>query len=290
MAGQAFNFMNCYTKLAQEYQNLFRTGRDYPLGGFEKLEMPALAPDAPKMLLFSPHPDDECATGALPLRFRRDKKWNVINVAVTLGSNKQRQQERWNELQQACEYLNFDLIRTTENGLENVKLSTREKNPDEWARKINCIVDIIKKYQPEIIVMPHDSDWNGTHIAVHHLVKDALKFLTNYSCKIIETEFWAAMDSPNLMLESSAEDVGQLITALSFHAGEVKRNPYHLTLPAWLIDNVRRGAEIVGDQGGATPDFTFATLYCVSIFDGKEIKVAYEGEKMIPQSDLMFDV
>ena len=28
-----------------------------------------------------------------------------------------------------------------------------------------------------------------------------------------------------------------------------------------MQDNVRRGGELVGGQGGAAPDFTFATLY-----------------------------
>jgi hypothetical protein len=28
-----------------------------------------------------------------------------------------------------------------------------------------------------------------------------------------------------------------------------------------MMDNVRRGAELVGRQGGAAPDFTFATIY-----------------------------
>jgi len=27
-------------------------------------------------------------------------------------------------------------------------------------------------------------------------------------------------------------------------AGEVRRNPYHARLPAWMMDNVRRGAEL----------------------------------------------
>jgi len=279
--------INKYIKLAQDYQNILSAGRKYPLGGYEQLEMPALTPGAPKMLLFSPHPDDECVTGALPLRFRREKKWNIINAAVTLGSNKYRQQARWEELKNACEYLNYGLIRTAKNGLENVKLSTREKNSDEWAEKVNCIAGIIGKYQPEIIVIPHDSDWNSTHIAVHHLVLDALKTLESYSCKIIETEFWAPMHFPNLMLESTVEDVGHLITATSFHVEEVERNPYHLTLPAWLMDNVRRGAEIVSGQGGEAPDFTFATLYRVNIFDGKEIKAAFDGGKIISKSDLL---
>ena len=277
--------MNCYTKLAQDYQNLFHAGREYQLGGFDRLQMPELSSVAPGMLIFSPHPDDECIIGGLALRYRQRKKWNVINVAVTLGIKKERQRGRWEELQNACEYLNFGLIRTTETGLENVKLLTRENKPDEWKEKVQCIANIIKKHKPEIIVMPHNADFNDSHIATHYLVLDALKSLEDFSCKIVETEFWAAMDYPNLMLELSVEEAGQLITALSFHIEEVKRNPYHLTMPAWLIDNVRRGAEIVGGQGGAAPDFTYAILYRVSNFDGKEMKPAYNGGKMLSQND-----
>ncbi len=80
---------------------------------------------------------------------------------------------------------------------------------------------------------------------------------------MVETEFWGAMSAPNLMVESSVEDVADLVAAISFHAGEVQRNPYHLRMPAWMQDNVRRGGEIVGGQGDAAPDFAFATLYGV---------------------------
>src|SRR6185369_6651844 len=82
-----------------------------------------------------------------------------------------------------------------------------------------------------------------------------------FECFTVETEFWGAMKTPNLMVESSGQDLGDLITALTFHVGEVKRNPYHLTLPAWMMDNVRRGGEVALGQGGAAPDFKFATLY-----------------------------
>ena len=51
------------------------------------------------------------------------------------------------------------------------------------------------------------------------------------------------MIDPNLMLEMSAEDLADMIVATTFHVGEVNRNPYHLSLPAWMMDNVRRGAE-----------------------------------------------
>ena len=69
------------------------------------------------------------------------------------------------------------------------------------------------------------------------------------------------MATPNLMVESSPDDLADMMTALSFHVGEVQRNPYHLLVPAWMQDNVRRGGELVGGQGGAAPDFVFCTLY-----------------------------
>ena len=69
------------------------------------------------------------------------------------------------------------------------------------------------------------------------------------------------MVEPNLMVESSPADVADLVAAVSFHRGEVARNPYHLSLPIWMADNVRRGSERVGGQGGSAPAFHFATLY-----------------------------
>ena len=50
--------------------------------------------------------------------------------------------------------------------------------------------------------------------------------------------------------------------------GEVQRNPYHLTLPAWMMDNVRRGGEWVGGQGQAAPEFLYGTLYRVRRWTG----------------------
>ena len=92
---------------------------------------------------------------------------------------------------------------------------------------------------------------------------------------------YGMMPSPNLMVELSAEQVADLITALTFHIGEVQRNPYHLSLPAWMIDNVRRGAELVGGQGGAAPDFTFGTLYRLRKWTGGKLERVYDGGKFL---------
>ena len=108
---------------------------------------------------------------------------------------------------------------------------------------------------------PHDADWNSSHIGTHHLVADALaRQSPGFTCRVAETEFWGAMATPNLTVEFCPQDLGDMMAALSFHVGEVQRNPYRL-VPAWMQDNVRRGGELVGGGGGAAPDFTFATLY-----------------------------
>jgi hypothetical protein len=68
-----------------------------------------------------------------------------------------------------------------------------------------------------------------------------------------------------------------MVTATTFHVGEVNRNPYHALLPAWMMDNVRRGTELVGGQGGPAPDFTFAALYRLRRWKGGRAIPMFEG-------------
>src|SRR5437016_8637919 len=110
--------MNPYQQFVSDYARLVNEGKSLPLGSIEPVPRPILSPDAPKALIFAPHPDDECIIGGLPLRLLRETKMNVINVAVTQGSKKERQAERYFELQKACHYLGFGLLQTAQGGLE----------------------------------------------------------------------------------------------------------------------------------------------------------------------------
>lgn len=271
-----------YHTLADRFAALVAEGRSLPLGGFPQPPHPTPAADAPRILIFSPHPDDECIIGGLALRLQREAGMHVVNVAVTQGSNRERQTGRLEELRAACDYLGFDLVQTGERGLERVTARARHENPEEWRAKVAVIAGILREHRPAVILFPHERDWNGTHIGVHHLVMDALAAAGDAArCLTIETEFWGAMDDPNLMVELTAEHAGDLMAATSFHVGEVRRNPYHLLLPAWLQDNVRRGGELVGGQGGAPPDFGFATLYRLGRWNGQD------WEKLEPEERLM---
>jgi LmbE family N-acetylglucosaminyl deacetylase len=254
--------VNPYRQFVSDFARLAAEGKSFPLGGIPPHNKSPAAPDAPVALIFSPHPDDECIISGLALRLLREAGMRVVNVAVTLGSNQKRRPSRWQELKSACDWLDFELEQTAPDGLEKINFQTRANDPVNWSSAVKIIAASLAKNQPRAIFFPHEHDWNSTHIGTHFLVMDALKTLpSNFQTTLIETEFWGQMPTPNLMIESGVEDVADLLAALSFHVGEVQRNPYHLRLPAWMQDNVRRGAELVGGQGSVAPDFMFATLY-----------------------------
>lgn len=278
--------MNPYLDLVRQTSALRDAGRKLPLGGIPPCPRIPLEPTAPKVLIFSPHPDDECIIGGLALRLLRESRWRVINVAVTQGSNKERQAGRYAELRDACEYLQFELVPTAPGGLEKINPRTRSADPGHWAASVDTIARLLREHQPRVLLCPHELDWNSTHIGTHFLVTDALRQLPpDFSCHVVETEFWGQMPTPNLMVESSPSDVADLIAACSFHVGEVRRNPYHLSQTAWMQDNVRRGGELVGGQGGAAPDYLFATLYRLRRWQQGQWVACYQGGRNLGSAD-----
>src|SRR5579859_4841816 len=161
--------MNPYHQVVAGYEKLIQSGRSMPLGGFPPASRPQLAPDAPKALFFSPHPDDECIVGGIAVRLLRQARMNLVNVAVTLGSKKERQAERWRELQNECRYIGFGLVSTGPNGLERINVRTREQDPAHWSACVSNIAAIIEQSRPKVVLFPHDRDWNSTHIGTHYL-------------------------------------------------------------------------------------------------------------------------
>jgi LmbE family N-acetylglucosaminyl deacetylase len=274
---------NSFQKFVSEHARLFQSGIKLPSGHSLKFPRHSKVPDnAPKALIFSPHPDDECLVGGLALRLLREAKWNVINVAVTLGGKKERRAARLRELKNACAFLGFGLVSAN---LDNVNPAARSKNRRHWQAAVKAVAKILAEHQPRVIFLPHDCDGHSTHIGTHLLVLDALKTLpVSFKCYVVETEFWRQMTDPNLLVESSIEDVGDLVAALACHVGEVRRNPYHARLPAWMMDNVRRGAELAGGQGGAAPDFTFATIYRLRKWVNGRLMDVTNGGKFLSHS------
>jgi LmbE family N-acetylglucosaminyl deacetylase len=215
----------------------------------------AAAHNAPgHCLVFAPHPDDECIVGALPLRLKQEAGWRVSNVAVTLGSNAARRAARWAELTDACAVLGFECLRVGKDGLSDVRAEAVK--PEQ----VQAMAALLSAHRPALVLAPHALDDNPSHRGVHQLVVQAIA-AAELDTVLALTEFWSTQAHPNALVQTSIADTARLITALERHAGEIARNPYHLRLPAFLADAVRRGGELVLGAGEAPPDFAFATLY-----------------------------
>ena len=277
--------VNPYLNYAQSAQALLKHGESLPYGGFPSPPKRDIKEGAPIALILSPHPDDECIIGGLPLRLLKEGSVRIVNVAITQGSNPDRKKERLNELEKACQWIGFELVQTCPSGLDRIRPETQTQDPQHWDEAVSILAEIFLNYNPHAIFVPHAKDWNQTHLGTHLLALDALKKTEDLSPILIETEYWGQMPEPNLMVENTVEEVAELLGALSHHQGELERNPFHLRLPAWMQDNVRRGAEVVGGQGRKAPDLDFATLYRVNKWKNQELVPAWSGGKMLPSSD-----
>lgn len=248
--------------------------------------IPSVA-NAPCVALVMPHPDDECITGALALRLQRECGARVVNIAVTLGSNVARKAARREELRVACDQLGFDLeiLGADQLGLDRVTMTARAQAVDTWQEHVATLATVLSRRAPRVIVAPHENDWHPTHVGVHWLTVDALAAMKPaYTGVLVETEFWFPMATPNLAVETSPTDTAALINAIACHRGEVARNPYHLRLPAWMMDNVRR-MELLGGKGTAVPDALFATLYRVRRVVNASVQAPEEGFHFVAAGD-----
>lgn len=241
----------------------------------------------PSVLLCSPHPDDEALTGALPLRLLHEQGATVINLAVTLGSDPSRQAARWAELTEACAVLGFGCRRLATPPGFDLKAGGQGK---EWQAAVGSVAHLFEELVPDVVFFPHPEDHHPAHVATSRLVSAALVLFTTgreQAVTAVETEYWRPMATPNLLVGVSMEDLAQLLAAVTCHRGEIMRNPYHLTLPARLMDSVRRGGELVSSSISARPDFLFGELYRVSLWeDGHNQPLARDHNWFGPDRDL----
>lgn len=263
-------------------------GRAIPLGpSAEPLTPPAVSALSPasgpeKLVLCAPHPDDEAISGSLALRLLRESGASVTSVAVTLGRDKGQQKRRLREVQSACRALGFEfLLAHPPNGFDDVAEDSRREQPEAWREKVNALREIFDRERPDAVMAPHADDFNTTHVGTHWLVRDALGEHLEQSGRgpvlLIETETWHQIEKPNLMVGLAPELVAAQLVGIAEHGDEMRRNPYHLLHPCRLMDNIRRGSEVVGGQGAAARDFPFAEIYNLALMKGRERLAAPPG-------------
>ena len=195
-------------------------------------------------LILAPHPDDECLMSPYALRLLLENQVRVHAVSVTTGSNTARQTERQVEFQNACAVMNF----------------TPYVLSLEWDKKADEIKEIIQREKINLIIAPHLHDHHPAHIKTGELARKIMNEVS-FDGIYLESQFWGELKAPNLLVEVTQEAFELSFEALTKHTGEVSRNPYHLRLASYLVNNVRLGAEKVATLGSAAPTFAFGALY-----------------------------
>lgn len=277
----------------EQFTAALATGHDLPLpegNGESPGAEPLFVAD---VLLCSPHPDDEALTGALALRLSLEDQARVVNLAMTLGSDPCRQSARQAELAAACQLLGFKVHLARHpsafalGGPEAVALGS-----EAWQDMEDDLVALLATIRPRLICLPHEDDGHPTHVAVHHLVRQAVLRHAKHESRellLVQTEFWRPLLAPNLLVGIAPAEVAILVNALSHHVGEMARQPLHLLLPPRLMDNVRRGAVLLGGFSGPAAPFPFGELYHLSLVDPAGIRQPHGPLVLPPGTRLRLD-
>jgi N-acetylglucosamine malate deacetylase 1 len=119
------------------------------------------------VLAFAPHPDDaEMGCGGLLIKLKKaGYKTGIIDLTRGELSSNGDIETRTRETSAASEVLEIDLR-------ENLDLQDGNIVNDIESR--NRIIEIIRKYQPKMVLMPYYKDRHPDHENAHKLIKDSI--------------------------------------------------------------------------------------------------------------------
>lgn len=238
-----------YSEYIKGFEQLYLSARRAKEVVLPKLEV-SFPEKSKKILVIAPHPDDECLMSGFAIRAQDEWGSEVYVLPFSYGSNLDRQNERKRELTHAVSALGFTVI------------DPRSPQFSELTREE--ILSVLESLSPEILIIPHAQDGHPTHIRCSTLSMTLAKEWVKQKNKtliVLESEFWMNIENPNLLIPLTGTQVSKIGEALSLHVGEVSRNPYHLSLPAYFMEQKRRGSEKVLGLGSKIEDFVFAQSY-----------------------------
>jgi LmbE family N-acetylglucosaminyl deacetylase len=234
-----------FARYANSFQELFLNAKNAP--------KPVLAPlsslisiEPQKILILAPHPDDECLMSGFAIRAQEEWGAKVQVVPFSYGSKKERRAERKKELNESLALLQFELLEP-----RSPSSTSAPSTDDELTQ--SQLMDALVRASPDLVITSHLQDGHPTHIHSSELARFSLARYTAQTGRtvhLLQSEFWQSMPQPNLLIPLSSEHLIKMGNALLKHAGEMKRNPYHLSLPAWAMEQVRRGSEMLQDSAG----------------------------------------
>ena len=186
-----------------------------------------------KILIVAPHPDDEILGVGGTILKRKFQGYKIGWLIITrpgsnLGWDNNRINQRNLEIKKIKELMGFD---------EVFKLQYESGSLDlvPLGNLINSISDIITRFKPEEVFLPHGGDVHSDHVIVNKAVISSsksfrqpfIKRLISYET-ISETEFGldrSRMFSPNLYIDIT-KFINQKIEALEIYKNEIGEFPF----------------------------------------------------------------
>ncbi len=199
-----------------------------------------------KILIISPHPDDEAiCSGGLIMKARKLGA-KVMVLYMSTGTSRQFQngvtleRDRIKEAKKAAHYGNF----LYEMGFDNSSTML-----DTLAQKvlIEFIEDRIKMYPPDIVVIPSRTSYAQDHRAIAMACISALRPIPEklhpqpkMILEMIETTTWPNSSTPNFYVDIS-DVIDEKIKLYKCHKSQVTKDPHIRS-----CENLRR---IAGTRG-----------------------------------------
>jgi LmbE family N-acetylglucosaminyl deacetylase len=215
-----------------------------------------MADDRRVALVLSPHPDDELLGCPAHLFELRDAGWRILDVALSLGSDEERQTARRRELEAACARAGFELV------LETGLLSMGDPGavtPDGGAAQ--RVAQLAREAHAQLLVAPSPHDDHPAHERVGRLALAAMR--AGASPRLWLWGVWSDIALPNSLCVFDAGRLAEIERALCAHEGELARNDYRRLLRA----RAEAGATLLPERvfGHGTPGLpsgAFAEAVC----------------------------
>lgn len=204
-----------------------------------------------KILVVSPHPDDETlGAGGTILRYKAMKNkiyWlNITNMKKEYGYAEGKILKRNKEIQLVNKLYNFD-------DFYNLELEPAGLDKYSNSEIIRRISQIIYKVQPNTIILPYKYDIHSDHHIVYNWIYSCTKSF-RYSCinKILameiisETDFSSSDNGfiPNYFIDIS-EFLEKKIEIMKVYESELSKHPFPRS-----IENIKSLATVRGATAG----------------------------------------
>ena len=216
-----------------------------------------------KIVIISPHPDDECLGLAGTILKKKSKGYKVINIFVTslknTNSSEKKKQEQLNEIKNCQKILKID---------KNYFLDFPPTSLQKIGTKkiIEKITKIFKKEKPKEVFLPFVNDIHDDHFISHkaglacckwfrnNFIESVYSYETLSETHLVDSRKREKIFNPNYFVDIS-KYMEKKIKALKTYKSQIKKHPFPRS-----ISSVKSLALFRGSSSGFKFAESFETL------------------------------